>query len=110
MERSPIQDIFHTCCPLKFHARRAIFYMQVLVSLTALSYSGYLLFHPGKSDNEFTLGASILTGIVGYWLPSPTMPEKQRIQEMIREQAPAAILANAVNNDPEEGQEMDQVV
>jgi|SRR6056297_2126289 len=62
----------------KFKARRANFYVQVFVTVSVVFISGYLLFT--TSGASFTAGVAMMSGVVGYWLPSPAMVRKNENQ------------------------------
>lgn len=48
------------------------FYMQGAISFSVVVFSMTMLcFHPGGKRSNEALFASLLSGVLGYWLPSP---------------------------------------
>lgn len=66
-----------SCCTTfwKFKARRANFYVQFIVTMIVLAFSGYLII-TYKDNATFTAGIALISSLLGYWLPSPTMVRK----------------------------------
>lgn len=59
----------------KLKARRANFYVQLVVTLTGLAIGCFLLITNPNSES-LTIGLNLISSITGYWLPSPRMERK----------------------------------
>lgn len=56
----------------EIHSKYMFFAVQVIISLAVIAFSMTQIIRNGDSSVYF----SLLSGTVGYWFPSPTIPKK----------------------------------
>lgn len=64
-----------------FTANRYKFYLQAIVSLTVLSTGIYLVCDYDHVSSQFTVGVSLISAILGYWVPNPKFKSSRQLQQ-----------------------------